>query len=349
MSKLKKIICKCNRSLHDTQIFTNGKDIVTFKGVFKYAEFKIYLTDLPKPNKSGEILDIDIGDDSEISDYLDENWIIQIKDVKLKKKVQAILDDDDGADVSKLNDLGFDNTGGQYDIIPSGSESFIIDDGSNTAKVENIETLQSRGAFLIESEESENSFEAIEVLTKAAKMQEIADPDDINLQFIKTTLAKAYTLSGNIMKSLEIFTEVKNEYLKIEGKYSSGASGINSLISDVYLSQNKFDEAIFYKEQTMLFNEYLPHMMDFAKILAKANRKLDAGMVLKIALNNSDFFNSKEQAQIGLELFEVIATETGKHQEALDVLQSATLSASLSGDKELLKECKKAEKQFKKK
>jgi tetratricopeptide (TPR) repeat protein len=347
MSKLKKIICKCNRSLHDTQIFTNGKDILTFKGVFKYAEFKIYLTDLPKPNKSGEILDIDIGDDSEISDYLDENWIIQIKDVKLKKKVQAILDD--GADISELNDLGFDNTGGQYDIIPSGSESFIIDDESNTAKVENIETLQSRGKFLVESEEKNSAFEAIEILTKAAKMQEIADPTDMNLLFIKTTLAQAYTLSGNIIESLEIFTEVKNEYLKIEGKYSSGASWINSLISDVYVSQNKFDEAIFYKEQTMLFDEYLPRMIDFAKILSKANRKLDAGEVLKIALNKSSFDNYEEQARIGLELFEVIATETGKHQEALDVLESATLSASLSGDKELLKECKKAEKQFKKK
>lgn len=347
MTKLKKVICKCNGSLHDTQIFTNGKDIVTFKGVFKYAEFKIYLTDLPKPNKSGEILDVDIGDDSEISDYLDENWIIQIKDVKLKKKVQAILED--GADISELNDLGFDNTGGQYDIIPSGSESFIIDDESNTAKVENIETLQSRGKFLVESEEKNSAFEAIEILTKAAKMQEIADPTDMNLQFIKTTLAQAYTLSGNITKSLEIFTEVKNEYLKIEGKYSSGASWINSLISDVYVSQNKFDEAIFYKEQTMLFDEYLPRMVDFAKILSKANRKLDAGEVLKIALNKSSFDNYEEQARIGLELFEVIATETGKHQEALDVLENAILSASLSGDKELLKECKKAEKQFKKK
>ena len=347
MSKSKIIICKCNGSLHDTQIFTNGKDIVTFKAVFKYAEFKLHLADLPKPNKSGEILDVDIGDESELSVYLDENWIIQIKDVNLKKKVQAILDD--GADISELNELGFDNTGGQYDIIPSGSESFIIEDESDTAKVDNIETLQSRGKFLVDSEEVDSAFEAIEILTKAAKMQEIADPTDMNLLFIKTTLAQAYTLSGNIIESLEIFTEVKNEYLKIEGKYSSGASWINSLISDVYISQNKFDEAIFYKEQTMLFDEYLPNMMDFAKILSKANRKLDAGEVLKIALNKSSFDNYEEQARIGLELFEVIATETGKHQEALDVLESATLSASLSGDKELLKECKKAEKQFKKK
>jgi tetratricopeptide (TPR) repeat protein len=333
--------------LHDTQIFTNDKDILTFKGIFKYAEFKLLSTDLPKPNKFGEILDVDIGDDGELSDYSDTNWIIQVKDVKLKKKVQAIIDD--GADISELNDLGFDNTGGQYDIIPNGSGSFIIDDESDTAKVENIETLQSRGKFLVESEESENSFEAIEVLTKAAKMQEIADPDNENLLFIKTSLALAYTLAGNITKSLEIYDEVKNRYLKIEGKYSSGASWINSLISDLYISQNEFDKAIFYKEQTMLFDGYPPHMMEFAKILTKANRKLDAGEILRIALKKSDFDNYEEQARIGLELFEIIATETGKHQEALDVLESATLSASLSGDKDLLKECKKAEKQFKKK
>jgi tetratricopeptide (TPR) repeat protein len=342
------ITCICNRSLQDTQVFTKDKDKIIFKGIFSYAEFSINADDLPKPNKSGEMLDIDVGEDFNFSDYADSNWVIKVKDTKLKKQIEKIIEE--GADIFELNELGFENTDGQYDVVPTEPDSFIIvGDEVGTDQADKIEELKSRGVFLLDSEDSANVSEAIEVLSKAAELQATVDVSNINLQFIKTSLAKAHKLAGDFEKALKIYEEVKDAYIQMEGKYSSGASWINSLISDLFLSLNKFDEAIFYKEHTLLFDAYPPRMVDFAKLLSLANRKLDANGVLSNALSKLNFDQYGDKARIELEMFELLVTETGKHEEALEVLKKATLSATLSRDGDLLKECKQAEKRLKKK
>ena len=91
MAKLvKKIaVVKCEGCLHDTQIFERGADKLTFNAIYRYAEFKIAFDQIPKPDKKGRILNIDVGDDYSFADYKTTNWKIEIKDLQLKKKIKC--------------------------------------------------------------------------------------------------------------------------------------------------------------------------------------------------------------------------------------------------------------------
>lgn len=115
--KARMVIVKCERSLHDTQIFTRGDDTLTYKALVRWATFTVPANQVPKPDKAGKMLDVDLGEDYELGDYEDETWKVEVKDAALKKKVKKIIED--GADTAELDDLGFENTGGQRDIIPT--------------------------------------------------------------------------------------------------------------------------------------------------------------------------------------------------------------------------------------
>lgn len=350
MSKLKskKIILKCNNCLHDIQVFTNGDDKLTFTGILKYAELIIPKDEIPSPNKAGQLIDIEIGDDYTFTDYSQKSWKIEVKNTTLKKKVQAVINN--GADTDELNELGFENTDGQYDIKPTSPDALtFFDDDAESGQIDDTEKLFEKGKFLVESDDSNNSQEAIELLEKAVRNESLKNPLSENLQSIKTTLAQAYALGKDFEKSLQTYEEARKLYLDKEGKYGSGVSWINSQIGDLLISQGKLDEAIIYKEKTLIFDAYLPRIIEFAQLLASAKKIVDALGVLQLAQDKVDFDDYENQAKIGLQIVQILISDASRYQDVLDALEDATLSASLSGDAELLKQCKKVEKTLKKK
>jgi hypothetical protein len=303
---------------------------------------------VPKPNKSGELLDIEIGDDYSFTSYSDSSWKLDVADAKLKKKVQAIINN--GADIEELNELGFENTDGHYDIKPIKPDDLtIVDNNVALNHGADAEKLHAKGKFLVESDDPNKALEAIGLLEQAVDIEALKQPCSENLQSIKTTLAQAYALGKSFEKSLQTYEDVKKLYVEKEGKYGSGVSWINSLIGDLLISQEKFEEAVIYKEQTLIFDAYLPRIIEFAQLLARADRSVDAVGVLQLALEKADFDDYEEQAKIGLEIFQVLVSDASRHHEAMNALKEANLSASLSGDEDLMKQCKKAEKVLNKK
>lgn len=347
-SKSKMVTIKCERCLHDTQIFAKGDDTLTYKATVRYAKFTVPADQVPKPDEDGNMLEVDLGEDYELGDYENESWTIEVKDAALRKKVKKIIDE--GADTAELSDLGFENTGGQWDIIPEDDDSFVIEDPSaEPSPKKKIEKLKARGDFLVRSEEAEKAHEAIDLLSEAAELQKALDPASEELQFINTSLGKAYAISGNHKKALEVFENVKREYTSSEGRYSSGASYINGLVAELLIKDEKYDEAIPYMEQSLLFDGDPENLTNFAKLLSQAGKKKDAVVVLRIAEYKCDHDNYALVARIQLEIFAALLSEPGKQQEAKTVLEEATTSAELSDDEDLIKECKAAKKLFGKK
>jgi len=337
--KKKIVVVKCEGCFHDTQIFERGTDKLTFNAIYRYAEFKIAFDQIPKPDKEGRILNIDVGDDCSFADYKTTNWKIEIKDLQLKKKIKSIIDS--GADIGELTELGFENSDGHYDIITDDGGSFIVEDSSTGPSiVEKIGLLKSRGKYLLETEVIENIEESIVIFTQASDLQKKLDSESDELLFINTLLGKAYGLIGNTTKALEVFECVKQKYILLDGMYSSGASYVNSLIGDMFVTSKNYEDAIFYLEKSLLFDSYDVRIFEFANVLLKAGRKTDALGVLKVAKQKVDFDDYEKESRILIEIFNILIGDESKRKEALSVLEEANTSASLSRNDELIKECK---------
>ena len=116
----------CNRCLWDTQLYKLKNEELIFTGIYRYAEFVVAEDAVPSPDDKGNYIDIDIGDDAELSEFWLENWEAKIHNPTLKKKVDKIIASEDPLD--GIEELGFENSGGSYEIKPESGTLKIIDE-----------------------------------------------------------------------------------------------------------------------------------------------------------------------------------------------------------------------------
>ena len=108
---------ECTRCLHTIERYSSKYGEITFTGTYKSATIKLETDiDFSGTNET-PIYDIDISDDSELSEYSTELWEIQTTNKKIKKEFESALNN--GDDIFEFIDkYNFENTGGQYDIVP---------------------------------------------------------------------------------------------------------------------------------------------------------------------------------------------------------------------------------------
>ena len=113
---------ECNRSLCDEQVFEKGTDKVTFIGIYRYAEFFMPESEIPEIVNNQEI-EIEI-EDFDNAGYWIEDWENQVKNTKLKKKIEN-MKNEGSLTASELDELGFVNTGGRYYLLVDGGDSTV--------------------------------------------------------------------------------------------------------------------------------------------------------------------------------------------------------------------------------
>jgi len=341
----KEVLLECNRCLFDTQVFERGRDKVTFTGVYKYAGISLPTKDLPKFDKSGFALGFDVGENYKFSEFWQEKWDLKIKDAALKKKVQSLIDK--GGSASDIEELGFENTDGWYDLKPKGDNNVeVIDSSLAESDEDTVAKLHLQGNELLQGETKENGREAVKLLQSALDLQAKIDADSDTFRFIGTDLGRAYRVSGDLSSALRQLEYVRTAYEKNEGRYGSGVTYLDELISEVFRDQGKYGKAIEFAEKSMLFDGGLEHMVSFAQLLDKASKHQDAIAVLRRADYATPIDDNSMLASIKLELFNVLIKKPDMLGEAQEILEEATTCAKLSEDKELIKACKEAKRKL---
>jgi hypothetical protein len=122
-SPLKKFICR--KCLCTNEVYSRGDEQVVFTGVYRDAEFVIPEASLPVPDENGCYIDIDVDDSLYAEDIWTSSWEHKIRNPTLRKRVDALIESGDPLD--GLEALGFENSGGSYDLIqPLESEQLRI-------------------------------------------------------------------------------------------------------------------------------------------------------------------------------------------------------------------------------
>jgi hypothetical protein len=115
---------ECYKSFSERQIFIRGNDRVVYEVLWRKATLVFPDDEVPSADSSGHYLDFRLPDDHNYYDEKSSNLEIHVKDSKLRKKVETImegnneeLEEQEDYD-QKLIKLGFDMEA-RFDIRPS--------------------------------------------------------------------------------------------------------------------------------------------------------------------------------------------------------------------------------------